>query len=685
MTISIKTKFLLMSTVLVALTIASLSGTYYFMIWQMIQRKSQQRIRIAFDILLTDFADHLKTITQRLEEFLVEDTILRTTTATVKTDPTRLTSRIFLANYVKNALLNIAGVGHNLNLDRLALYGADGRLLAIYQKQADVVLTGVYMLSETDQGTFLTQDDIQEFSSLFMTEKPLPDRPLPQGISAAYAGAFPTVMTISMFREGSRLGFRMIAPILDADQQSGILVGDIFYSQAVVEHYASLSKSEINLFVPGQFSVGTLPAQPPLSEATLKQLRPCQTILEPTEKLDVLTIPLNGRKYYQGSCAYTNGEEIIGAISVNLLADMEQQDLRRIWLVVLIVSGLAFGGAVGATVLFSRKPLRSMQSVMQAIGAVANGHLGQTATVLTQDEFGGLAAQVNQMITQLYATVMQVQQAGVQVSASATQLAATAKEQEVTMSHQLESANQVVKAAQEISDVTTELLATMQRVATMAEEASGFASHGQTDLFRMEEAMRHMEDASSGISEKLSAINAKAENITVMVTTINKVSEQTNLLSLNASIEAEKAGEYGRGFAVVAREIRRLADQTAVATLDIERMVREMQSAVSSGITEMDKFITEVQQSAENVAKISMQISLIIDQVQALSPNFVEVSQAMGQQSDNALQIHRAILNLSEEMQQMKAALHETYTSVAHLNDAAESLQEGVSRFQMGT
>ena len=92
--------------------------------------------------------------------------------------------------------------------------------------------------------------------------------------------------------------------------------------------------------------------------------------------------------------------------------------------------------------------------------------------------------------------------------------------------------------------------------------------------------MRQVMDAAGSINAKLAVLNEKAGNINQVVTTITKVADQTNLLSLNAAIEAEKAGEYGRGFAVVATEIRRLADQTAVATYDIEQMVKEIQSAV---------------------------------------------------------------------------------------------------------
>jgi methyl-accepting chemotaxis protein WspA len=106
--------------------------------------------------------------------------------------------------------------------------------------------------------------------------------------------------------------------------------------------------------------------------------------------------------------------------------------------------------------------------------------------------------------------------------------------------------------------------------------------------------MQQLVGSVGSTSPKLAVIREKADNITQVVTTMTKVADQTDLLSINAASEAEKAGEYGRGFRVVAREIRRLADQTAVATLDIEGMVRLAQGAVPAGVMQMDKFGEEV-------------------------------------------------------------------------------------------
>ncbi len=367
-------------------------------------------------------------------------------------------------------------------------------------------------------------------------------------------------------------------------------------------------------------------------------------------------------------------------------------------MLVMIISGLVVLAAVILLGLFvGSRIARPITQVTAIAREVASGDLSSAVDsvislvgeendakkMVSEDETGHLLAAIKSMIENLNSLVGQVQRSGIQVTSSSTELAATAKEQEATMTTQMASTNRVVRSVEEISDVATELVDTMQRVASMSQETAGFASSGQSDLARMEEAMRSMEDASKSISGRLSAINEKAENITNVVTTITKVADQTNLLSLNAAIEAEKAGEYGRGFNVVAREIRRLADQTAVATLDIDQMVQGMQSAVSAGVMEMDKFIAEVKRSAEDVGKISAQLARIIEQVQALSPSFEDVNVAMGHQSENAQKISTDMVSLSEEMQQTTDSLRETYAAIEQLNQAAKGLQDEVSRFKV--
>ena len=195
--------------------------------------------------------------------------------------------------------------------------------------------------------------------------------------------------------------------------------------------------------------------------------------------------------------------------------------------------------------------------------------------------------------------------------------------------------------------------------------------------------MQQVVQSTSSIASKLALIREKAANINLVVTTITKVADQTNLLSINAAIEAEKAGEYGRGFLVVAREIRRLADQTAVATLDIESMVRHMQDAVSAGVMQVDKFSGEVRDGMARVTEISGHTGQIIEEVHGLSSRFQTVNEGMRNQSLGAQQINDAMAHVSGGAQQTKTVLDELNRATVYLRESVEGLNAEISQFKV--
>ena len=229
------------------------------------------------------------------------------------------------------------------------------------------------------------------------------------------------------------------------------------------------------------------------------------------------------------------------------------------------------------------------------------------------------------------------------------------------------------------------LLKTINDVTEGAEQTANLAGTGQNGLTRMEATMRQVMEAGGAVNAKLGVLNEKASNINQVVTTITKVADQTNLLSLNAAIEAEKAGEHGRGFAVVATEIRRLADQTAIASYDIEQLVKEMQSAVSAGVMGMDKFSEEVRRGVQEVGQVSEQLAQIIGQVQALTPQFETVNEGMQSQSTGAQQISEALAQLTESAQQTVDSLHQSSIVMDQLNSTANDLRTSVSRLGVQT
>lgn len=326
---------------------------------------------------------------------------------------------------------------------------------------------------------------------------------------------------------------------------------------------------------------------------------------------------------------------------------------------------------------------RRVDQIKAAVSRASEGDLTGIIEVDSQDAIGQLAQGVQAMIDSLSMLVAQVQRSGIQVASSANSIAATAKEQEATVAEQAATTNEIVTTATEITATAKELLSTMDQVSSVADSTAKSAASGREGLSRMENTMHQVVQAVGSIAGKFEVLSEKASNISAVVTTITKVADQTNLLSLNAAIEAEKAGEYGFGFSVVAKEIRRLADQTAVATLDIEQMVKEMQSAVTAGVMSMEKFSDQVRHSVNDVRQISSQFGQIIEQVQALTPRFETVHQGMHFQSQGAEHINHSMIQLNEAAQQTVESLRESNYAIERLNDAARDLQNGVTKFKV--
>jgi methyl-accepting chemotaxis protein WspA len=264
---------------------------------------------------------------------------------------------------------------------------------------------------------------------------------------------------------------------------------------------------------------------------------------------------------------------------------------------------------------------------------------------------------------------------------SAVDITRTGNQQHLTTANEIAATTAEIGAtSKQISVTSKELVQTMKNVAEVAEKTTALANSGQAGLGRMKGTVQQIVEASASIHARLDTLNEKAGKIGNVITTIIKVADQTNLLSLNAAIEAEKAGDYGRGFAVVASEIRRLADQTAAATGDIEQTVKEMQSAVSAGVMGMDKFSEEVRRGVEVVQQVSEELSQIIQQVQTLAPNFETVSEGMQSQSLGAQQISESLSQLSEAAKQTVDSLRNSSRAVEQLNQAARMLHKSPSQ-----
>ncbi len=385
-----------------------------------------------------------------------------------------------------------------------------------------------------------------------------------------------------------------------------------------------------------------------------------------------------------------------------ILSDLETKILKRKKsnvrkkYVAVVISLLTFVLAFGMAILISFGISVPLKNIIDISEDIANGKIGAARDKLdkiknkgidfdtSKNELHKLLQSVEVMTVNIDSLLTQITKSSAQVTASATQIAGSARQLEATVAEQASSTNEITTMSKEISKTSNLLSETMENVSNMAVDASEDAQAGNEKILSIKNTMETLLSSSDEIADKLAIIRSKTDNINKVIATVTKVANQTNLLSLNAAIEAEKAGEYGIGFAVVAREIRRLADQTAVATLDIEDMITEMKVAVNDGANSVEKFSSQVKNDSKDVNSISDNISGIIAKTSDLGPEFEEVYKGMQLQAQNSDQINETMTQLNEVAVHTRDSAVEFKNATDILDDAIKALQDEVTKFLVG-
>jgi methyl-accepting chemotaxis protein WspA len=352
------------------------------------------------------------------------------------------------------------------------------------------------------------------------------------------------------------------------------------------------------------------------------------------------------------------------------------------WTFAAAMSCVGVFGLIGC--LLVRSVSHSTHMLTERVQQMASGAADLTARIPVdgRDEMGQLAEGINAVIGKIQGIVGKARESSLQLLAIAGQISLTARNQEQTVNNLSASTTQVAASVREVSATSKDLAGTMNEVSLTATHAAELATRGRDNTTKMATEMKQLVESTASVSTKLNMIREKADSINAVVTTITKVADQTNLLSINAAIEAEKAGEYGRGFLVVAREIRRLADQTAVATLDIETMVRQMQDAVSAGVMQMDKFADEVRSGVSQVTKINQMTWEIIGEVQSLNGRFQLVNEGMRNQTAGAQQINDAMGQIADATNRSAQSIREFERATATLRSSVEGLNQEITQFK---
>jgi methyl-accepting chemotaxis protein WspA len=419
-----------------------------------------------------------------------------------------------------------------------------------------------------------------------------------------------------------------------------------------------------------------------LAESVQRLNRDLRSISHIQRKLEV-----GPDRFYEESTAAINELEKMLRGSAAAMKTSLDRGIETAHKTTLIIVFLALFVLVAVS-LFAYFVIRDITRPLQQLVVLSDRLAGGDLTINVpfedrRDELGVLMSSFNGMVSNLNRIVSQVQKSGVQVNTSINQISVTGREQQTAAQAIADTTSDIGETANRISTTSQELVNMMSDAFTVTEDTTRLASQGQAGLTRMRDTMQQITEAASLIHTKLDVLNEKAGNINLVITTITKIADRTNLLSLNAAIEAEKAGEYGRGFSVVATEIRRLADQTTKATNDIELMVKEMQAAVTTGVLAMNKYSDEVKDGASDVRQISEQLDQIIQQVQALTPRFELVNEGVNSHATGGQQISDSLAQLSRTVKQTARSLEESNGAIEHLKEAAYGLRDGVSRFKL--
>ncbi len=325
----------------------------------------------------------------------------------------------------------------------------------------------------------------------------------------------------------------------------------------------------------------------------------------------------------------------------------------------------------------------SLQALWQGVDRIRSGSFSAPVQLPERNEFTALADGLNRLGAEMAELAEQMRSAGGEVHTVNQGLAAALGTGRHSVTEMETLAGGLSTSARRVLNTSAEMSRTIHAVSLVADQTAMLTASSRTGLARMGETMQSIHHAADSINAKLGVLNEKAANINEVIVTMAKVADQTNLLSLNAAIEAEKAGEYGRGFAVVATEIQRLADQTAIAAEDIEQMVKEMQGAVIAGVMGMDKFADEVRRGVGDVHQVSGQLDRVLQHVQGISPQIEAVNTTMNAQTDSARQISEAVTKFGGCARASSNAHQQAWGRVEGFEAAARRMQESIARFKL--
>jgi methyl-accepting chemotaxis protein len=333
--------------------------------------------------------------------------------------------------------------------------------------------------------------------------------------------------------------------------------------------------------------------------------------------------------------------------------------------------------------LFRVQLVRPLREIMEVIQKMRDGDLTHRAPTGRSDELGVLAGTFNTFADHLERVIGEVNDASHQVASAATQIAAGSEEMAVGMGEQTRQVHQVSAAIEQMSGSVGEVARKSEQAVELAGGAGRDAGEGREIVGETVREMEGIAEQVTGTAASVATLGKRSEEIGQVIGLITEVADQTNLLALNAAIEAARAGEHGRGFAVVADEVRKLAERTQKATQQVTQSIGEIQNETGVAVGEMERGREKVAEGVAHAQEADGSLARIVDGAAGVEREIRDIAAAASQQATTADQIARNLEAIGSVTQETNEGAAQAAQAAAALSGQAESLRTLVGRFKI--
>jgi len=346
---------------------------------------------------------------------------------------------------------------------------------------------------------------------------------------------------------------------------------------------------------------------------------------------------------------------------------------------------LTLAAAILATIMLTNLIATPLKQASEVLKRVADKDLTHTLDFHSQDEVGEMAVSLNKTIETFHAVLEQIQESASTLADSTDSIVGITEQSSESARRQADETTQVATAMHEMSSTVVEVGSNSQQAADAARHAADTARQGGKVVGETLATMRSIATSNSSISERITELGKSSEKIGAIASVIDDIADQTNLLALNAAIEAARAGEQGRGFAVVADEVRKLAERTASATKEIAGMIDSIQHEAREAVGAMQRGTQEVEQGVQKTEGSGKALDQIIEMATSVGDMVTQIASAATEQSATAETINANVANIAEMTQQSSLNAGETAKSCNNLSALANELLQVVEPFHLNT